>query len=40
MIQDAVDLALMEGLHGHSRAASLRLANQAAVKPAKRVVKV
>lgn len=25
MIQDAVDLALMEGLHGHSRAAALRL---------------
>ena len=25
MIQDAVDLALTEGLHGHSRAASLRL---------------
>ena len=23
--QDAVDLALMEGLHGHSRAAAMRL---------------
>ena len=25
MVQDAVDLALMEGLHGHSRAAAMRL---------------
>lgn len=25
IVQDAVDLALMEGLHGHSRAASIRL---------------
>jgi len=26
IVQDAVDLALMEGLHGHSRAAAMRLA--------------
>ncbi|EGD73441.1 hisD [Salpingoeca rosetta] len=28
VVQDAVDLALMEGLHGHSRAAALRLPTQ------------
>jgi phosphoribosyl-ATP pyrophosphohydrolase/phosphoribosyl-AMP cyclohydrolase/histidinol dehydrogenase len=27
IVQDAVDLALLEGLHGHSRAAALRLGN-------------
>lgn len=33
MVQDAVDLALMEGLHGHSLAAAMRLPKAEELEP-------